>query len=89
MDVYGMLVLFNNLFLVLKVIKFLTEHNQRIDLYYIYICYVVAHCFFNVFFVAEVQSWNTWTYVDSVASPFTKSVSRSLIMCPFRFWGVT
>ena len=49
-DVYGMLVLFNNLFLVLKVIKFLTEHNQRIDLYYIYICYVVAHCFFNVFF---------------------------------------
>ena len=32
MDVYGMLVLFNNLFLVLKVIKFLTEHNQRIDL---------------------------------------------------------
>ena len=88
-DVYGMLVLFNNLFLVLKVIKFLTEHNQRIDLYYIYICYVVAHCLFNVFFVAEVQSWNTWTYVDSVASPFTKSVSRSLIMCPFRFWGVT
>ena len=35
-DVCGMLVLFNNLFLVLKVIKFLTEHNQRIDLYYIY-----------------------------------------------------